>query len=96
MNRKVLIENLERAAYLAKGSFTKRLLNKGLNYLYYQWYKRLIYPITKKGSPSSAALFFGKSMQVHLPAGSDLYLLGAKTHASEIRLAKFLINNRQK
>jgi FkbM family methyltransferase len=32
-------------------------------------------------------------MQVALPAGLDIFLLGAKTHDSEIRLARYLVHN---
>lgn len=95
MNRNALIEKLNDAETLANGPMIKRLLAAGFQYLSFQWHKRIVYPILKKGKLCNAQLFFGKSMKLKLPAGSDLFLLGAKTHVSEIRLAKFLINHLQ-
>ena len=37
-------------------------------------------------------LFFDARMYVALPGGADLFLLGIKSHDSEIRLCRFLIN----
>ncbi len=93
MNRNALIEKLNDAETLANGPISKRLLAVGFRYLSFQWLKRIVYPLVKKGKLSNAQLFFGQNMKVKLPAGSDLFLLGAKTHVSEIRLAKFLINH---
>ena len=93
MNRNALIEKLNDAETLANGPISKRLLTVGFRYLSFQWHKRIVYPLVKKGKLSNAQLFFGQHMKVKLPAGSDLFLLGAKTHISEIRLAKFLINH---
>ncbi len=36
--------------------------------------------------------FFGTKMKVMLPSGMDLFLLGGKSHDSEIRLAKYILN----
>ena len=36
-------------------------------------------------------LFTGQSFSVNLPSGLDLYLVGGKSHDSEIRLAHYLI-----
>ena len=93
MNRNALIEKLNDAETLANGPLSKRLLAAGFRYLSFQWHKRIVYPSLKKGKLCDAQLFFGQSMKVKLPAGSDLFLLGAKTHVSEIRLAKFLIRH---
>lgn len=38
-------------------------------------------------------MFFDDEMEVLLPAASDIYITGGKTHDSEIRLAKFLIKH---
>lgn len=56
-------------------------------------YARAWYPLFRKGLLLGARTFFGSYMQVRLPAGTDLYLSGAKTHSSEIRLARLLIRN---
>ena len=93
MNRNALIEKLNDAETLANSPISRRLLTVGFRYLSFQWHKRIVYPLVKKGKLSNTQLFFGQHMKVKLPAGSDLFLLGAKTHVSEIRLAKFLINH---
>ncbi len=56
-------------------------------------YARLWYPVSRKGLLLDTRTFFGSDMQVRLPAGTDLYLSGAKTHSSEIRLARLLVRN---
>lgn len=96
MNQNALIHKLNQAEVLANGSIVKRLQAAGLKYFGFQWHKRVTYPLTQKGKIGNTKLFFDQKMKVKLPAGSDLYLLGAKTHTSEIRLAKFLINHLKK
>lgn len=91
MEEKKLLIALKKAQELAEGAFGRRLLFRPISYLQFQWHKRLIYPSSKQGQIKSTALFFGANMLIDLPAGSDLFLLGAKTHPSELRLAHFLI-----
>lgn len=40
-----------------------------------------------------AKTFFGADMHIILPASTDIYLTGGKSHDSEIRLGKYLIRN---
>jgi FkbM family methyltransferase len=47
----------------------------------------------KRGMLVNANTFFGKSIQIVLPAGTDIFLTKGKSHSSEIRLAKFIIKN---
>ena len=51
----------------------------------------IVFPLCRIGLPISRRAFFGKKLNVLLPAGTDLYLLGGKSHDSEIRLARYLI-----
>lgn len=81
------VERLARAGKLA------RLLHNPMRYCYAMMRSKLIYPLTHKGVLRRAPLFFGGEMKVLLPAATDIYLAGGKTHSSEIRLAKYMIAN---
>ncbi len=78
---------------LARGSVLSRLLNNPLRYISAISYWRLIYPLTKQGRFAQARTFFDTEMEVVLPSATEIYLFGAKTHDSEIRLARFLMKN---
>lgn len=86
---------LQRVEQLAVGSKLSRLLHNPARYIYAMLMLKLLYPITRKGSLKKTPLFFGGNMTVLLPAATDIYLAGGKTHDSEIRLAKFMIANLQ-
>ncbi len=60
------------------------------------FFREMVYRFTKKEKIVSAELFFGRKMKIALPAATDIYLTGGKSHSSEIRLAKFLILNLKK
>lgn len=83
---------LERAARLAAGVKLGRLLHRPLRYLGAVAFRYLVYPFTGKSLLRRCRTFFDTEMTVALPAGMDLYLLGCKTHDSEIRLTRFLLN----
>ena len=76
---------------LARGSILSRFFKNPIRYISAIGYWRIIYPIKKKGKFKNAKTFFGKEMKVVLPSATEIYLFGAKTHDSEIRLARFLI-----
>ena len=78
---------------LAKASKWQRLWHAPFRYIRGQLFFRTTYRRTGKGWLVDAPTFFGTSMKVLLPAGMDVYLLGAKTHDSEIRLTKWLLHN---
>ncbi len=88
-----LLEKLNRIDHLAKASKFSRLLANPIKYLDAIYINKFKYPNSKLGIPRKCATFFDTEMKVILPAGTDLFLLGAKTHDSEIRLAKFMVNN---
>lgn len=62
-----------------------------LRYIRAMIHREIVYKRNKAPKQVKAETFFGAPMQLSLPAGMDIYLTGGKTHASEIRLAKFLI-----
>lgn len=82
------LNKLER---LAHGGKLTRLLHNPARYTYAMFLSKFLYPLTHKGVLKQAPLFFGGAMQVVLPAATDIFLTGGKTHDSEIRLARFMI-----
>jgi FkbM family methyltransferase len=88
-----LLQKLDAIERLAKGSVIHRLLHHPFRYLAAIAYWRLLYPLEKKGKFARARTFFGAGMEVVLPSATEIFLFGAKTHDSEIRLARFLINH---
>jgi FkbM family methyltransferase len=53
------------------------------------------YPRRKETRSVVTSTFFDAQMQLQLPNGTDIYVLGGKTHDSEIRLARYLIHHLQ-
>ncbi|MBK8723012.1 MAG: hypothetical protein IPL95_12315 [Saprospiraceae bacterium] len=88
-----LIKKLQRVELIANYSKVRRMLNNPLKYIKAIFHKEYIYPKTKMEKVVETYLFFGKKMKVALPASTDIYLTGGKSHSSEIRLALFLIKN---
>ncbi|MCB0597603.1 MAG: FkbM family methyltransferase [Lewinellaceae bacterium] len=75
----------------ARGSHLQRLAFAPFRYFWGMLHSKLLYPAGGRSRRQQAPLFFGGAMEVLLPAGLDIYLLGAKSHDSEIRLARFMI-----
>jgi len=88
-----LIKKLQGVELIANYSKVRRMLNNPLKYIKAIFHKEYIYPKTKMEKVVDTYLFFGKKMKVALPASTDIYLTGGKSHSSEIRLALFLIKN---
>lgn len=87
-----LIASLQPAAALAGGTKWKRLLHQPFRYISAIAFRHLFYPLFKQPWRRKCRTFFGTEMMVDLPAGMDLFLLGCKTHDSELRLARFFID----
>ena len=85
------LRQLAHVEKLAAGSRWHRLLHAPGKYLYAIGFRQLVYARTRRGVFRQVNTFFGVPMQVVLPAGTDLYLTGGKTHDSEIRLARLLL-----
>ncbi len=92
MTQNALLKAFQNKETLARGKRSARLLNSPIKYTAAQIFLRLIYPITKKGQHRRVRTFFDEKMHIVLPAGMDLHLLGLKSHDSELRLARYLIN----
>ncbi len=91
--RPALLERLDAVARLAQGRRWHRLRAVPRRYLSGMWWRHVHYRLKGQGRVMRAHTFFGMSMRVRLPAGMDVYLLGAKTHDSELRLARYLIRH---
>ncbi|MFM2268143.1 MAG: hypothetical protein RL757_1584 [Bacteroidota bacterium] len=95
-DKEILYQKLLHVEQLATASRMRRLLKNPFRYANAMWIKNIRYPKTKVGTVLPVHTFFDAPMQLVLPAATDIYLTGGKTHNSEIRLAKFLIKNLQK
>lgn len=88
-----LLTELDKIKQRAKAGKFKKILLLGFKYIYVLTLRYVIYPFTKKSVIKKTKTFFHFPIEIVLPASSDIYLFGGKVHNSEIRLAKFIINN---
>jgi FkbM family methyltransferase len=85
-----LINQIATTERLASGSKLSRFLHDPWSYSKAILHRKLIYPYTKKEIFVNKRLFFGEEMRLALPASTDIYLTGGKSHDSELRLTKYL------
>lgn len=88
-----LLSEFKKVEKLATGSKLSRLLANPYKYLTSVIYNKFLYKISDLGLERTTRLFFGKVITVRLPAGTDIYVTGGKSHSSELRLANYLIKN---
>lgn len=88
-----MLRQLERLTVLARGGRWNRLRFAPWRYLYGQCFQKIIYPFYRRGIPANIRTFWGTEMSIVLPAAMDVFLLGGKTHDSELRLTKFMIRH---
>ena len=88
-----LLAQLAKVEQIANFSKLRRLLYNPYRYLLAILYRHCFYPIRKKIILIETDLFFGGKMKIALPASTDIYLTRGKSHSSEIRLAKFMIQH---
>lgn len=91
--RTKLLKKLAYSQKLASASKLKRMLNNPFKYILAIGHKKWVYDKYKEGILRNANTFFGDNMLMKLPAATDIYLTGAKSHDSEIRFARFLIKH---
>lgn len=89
--RESWLKQLDWVQKFSEGSKWYRLAARPKEYLTAILYRKLLYPLQKKATDTHRITFFGKNITIPLPVSTDIYLAGAKTHDSEIRLARFLI-----
>jgi len=93
--RNDLMAALEKSEQLASGIWWKRFFNAPLRFIYAVGSRSFLKPFLSQGINVKAFTFFTAEMAIRLPAATDIYLTGCKSHPSEIRLAKWMINNIQ-
>jgi FkbM family methyltransferase len=89
--KKELLRYLGAAEYCAKSGRLGRFLAAPWRYMSTMYFLHLQYPRAQKGKLAQTVPFFKIPMQLVLPAGTDIYLTGCKSHDSEIRLARYMI-----
>lgn len=88
-----MMNGLDKVEKNAKSSKFFRLLNDPISYCYAILFREVFYKLHKTPVLKTANTFFGKPMKVLLPSSTDIFITGGKSHHSEIRLAKYLIQN---
>lgn len=84
------IQNVEK---IASASKFKRMMMRPSRYFYAILFRELAYRLYRKEKEVVCETFFNAAMNILLPSSTDIYITGGKSHTSEIRLAKFLINH---
>ncbi|RYY41592.1 MAG: FkbM family methyltransferase [Chitinophagaceae bacterium] len=92
-NNERLLAGLAAVEALARGSKVQRWVQHPFRYAAAILHRRLCYPLFRRSWLQRASLFWGGTMQVALPAATDIFLTGGKTHPSETRLARFMIRD---
>ncbi len=92
MSKKDLLGGIKRVENIASASKVKRMLMHPFKYIDAIFYREFIYKKTKREKAVIAKTFFDSKMNLLLPSSTDIYLTGGKSHDSEIRLARFLVN----
>ena len=69
------------------------MLMQPFKYINAVLFRKFFYRWSKKEKEVVYCTFFGAKMRLLLPSSTDIYLTGGKSHESEIRLARFMINN---
>lgn len=91
MANSLLLQKINKVEVLASASKLQRLLFNPYKYISSIFFRDFQYKKSKKEKLVKAQVFFGDIMNIALPASTDIYLTGGKSHDSEIRLAKFII-----
>ena len=92
MSKKEFILKIKTVEKIASSSKLKRMLAHPIKYFFAILFRELIYKKTKREKEVISNTFFNSKMHLLLPSSTDIFLTGGKSHDSEIRLAKFLIN----
>lgn len=90
-HKQTYLDGLAKVANIAGASRWGRLLRDPVRYCSAIGFRELGYRRHRTPRRVTVQPFFGGNMTVLLPASTDIYLTGGKSHDSEIRLARFLI-----
>jgi FkbM family methyltransferase len=86
-----LLIALSKSVTLAERGKFYRFLHQPYRYALAMLYSKCLFPWLGKERKMESEVFFGDKMKVVLPAGTDIFLTHAKSHDSELRLARYLI-----
>ena len=92
MLKEEFISKIEGVERIASASKLNRMLKHPFRYFNAIFFREIIYKNSKQEKEVVSTTFFQTQMHLLLPSSTDIYLIGGKSHNSEIRLAKFLIN----
>lgn len=92
-NLEALMVSLGNIRDLSEGSRLKRFFAHPVRYIRAITHRLFFYRWTKKEWAVISPTFYGHSMHLLLPSSTDIYLTGGKSNPSEIRLARFMIQN---
>lgn len=95
LSRTDILNSLAEVERLAQAGKLNRLLNAPARYLATAYFNKVTYPSKRKPQERNTTTAYGLPFTVALPAGTDIYLTGGKTHPSEIKLARFLVRHLQ-
>lgn len=86
---------LKRVEQIASASKVRRLIAHPFRYVYAILHRKLVYRFFRTSTHVQTKTWFGKHMHLLLPSSTDIYLTGGKSHDSEIRLARFMLQHLQ-
>lgn len=86
------IEGLDHFERLATASWVARLGRHPLRYVVAQLHGRVMHPLTGRPLEVRGSTFWGEPFQLALPAARDIFILGGKSHQSELRLTRYCVN----
>lgn len=92
-NKIDFLSKIKTVEKIASASKFKRMLVNPFRYFSAIFFRRITYAFTKKEKEVTTSTFFESDIRIFLPSSTDIYLTGGKSHETEIRLAKFLIQN---
>lgn len=93
MTKAALLQGIDKLERYANAGKLGRFLSTPLKYIVGLSFRRLYYPLSKRGWICEVKSFWSSNIKVVLPASMDIYLIGGKTHDSEIRLARFYLQH---
>lgn len=93
MASETMLEEVVKIEKFSKGHRFRRFCVSPAKTLCAFIFNRFLYRYLKIPLTIRAKTFFGDKMYVSIPSGTDIYLFGARSHESEMRLTKFFIKN---
>lgn len=93
MEHNQLLKDIQAVETVATASKLSRLLHNPYRYLRAMFHRYCSYAWNHKELMVQATIFLDKKMLIALPAATDIYLTGGKSHSSKIRLSKFMVRH---